>query len=99
LDSCGIKTSGQRVTLIYRSTRRPNDAATLVAQVIATKVADAHPKEATIERFVKARGAATVYVDYLRTFRGDRRRSLFSSRKAWSDRFRLRSSGLSSQRI
>jgi bifunctional non-homologous end joining protein LigD len=41
-----------------------------VAQMIATKVADAHPKEATIERSVKARGAATVYVDYLQNIQG-----------------------------
>jgi len=38
--------------------------------MIATKVADAHPKEATIERFVKARGASTVYVDYLQNIQG-----------------------------
>jgi bifunctional non-homologous end joining protein LigD len=30
----------------------------------------AHPKESTIERFVKARGAATVYVDYLQNIQG-----------------------------
>jgi len=38
--------------------------------MIATKVADGHPKEATIERFVKARGAAMVYVDYLQNIQG-----------------------------
>jgi bifunctional non-homologous end joining protein LigD len=38
--------------------------------MIATRVADAHPKEATIERFVKARGGATVYVDYLQNIKG-----------------------------
>ena len=42
----------------------------LVAQMIATKVALAHPKEATIERSVKARGGATVYVDYLQNIQG-----------------------------
>jgi bifunctional non-homologous end joining protein LigD len=38
--------------------------------MIATKVAEAHPKESTIERFVKARGGATVYVDYLQNIKG-----------------------------
>jgi bifunctional non-homologous end joining protein LigD len=38
--------------------------------MIATKVSAAHPKEATIERSVKDRGAATVYVDYLQNIQG-----------------------------
>jgi len=67
-----LKTSGATGLHIYLPlpARTPNDAATLVAQMIATKVAEAHPKEATIERFVKARGAATVYVDYLQNIQG-----------------------------
>jgi len=67
-----IKTSGSTGLHIYLPLppRTPNEAATLVAQMIATKVAEAHPKEATIERFVKARGAATVYIDYLQNIRG-----------------------------
>ena len=67
-----IKTSGSTGLHIYLPLppRTPNAAATLVAQMIATKVADAHPKEATIERSVKARGAATVYVDYLQNIQG-----------------------------
>ena len=54
-----IKTSGSRGLHIYLPLPpgHPNEAATLVAQMIATRVAEAHPKEATIERFVKARGA------------------------------------------
>ena len=70
--NAAIKTSGSTGLHIYLPLppRTPNDAATLVAQVIATKVADAHRKEATIERFVKARGAATVYVDYLQNIQG-----------------------------
>ena len=76
IDSFGlnaaIKTSGSSGLHIYLPlpARTPNDAATLVAQVIATKVVAAHPKEATIERSVKARGAATVYVDYLQNIQG-----------------------------
>ena len=67
-----IKTSGSTGLHIYLPLplKIPNDAATLVAQMIATKVADGHPKEATIERFVKARGAAMVYVDYLQNIQG-----------------------------
>ncbi|MDP9202321.1 MAG: DNA ligase D [Gemmatimonadota bacterium] len=67
-----IKTSGSTGLHIYLPLppRTPNEAATLVAQMIATKVAEAHPKEATVERFVKARGAATVYVDYLQNIQG-----------------------------
>jgi len=76
IDSFGlnaaIKTSGSTGLHVYLPLppRTPNEAATLVAQVIATKVADSHPREATIERFVKARGAATVYVDYLQNIQG-----------------------------
>ena len=67
-----LKTSGSEGLHIYLPLppRTPNEAATLVAQVIATKVASAHPKEATIERMVKARGAAMVYVDYLQNIQG-----------------------------
>jgi bifunctional non-homologous end joining protein LigD len=67
-----IKTSGSSGLHIYLPLppKTPNEAATLVAQMVATKVAQAHPKEATIERFVKARGGATVYVDYLQNIQG-----------------------------
>lgn len=67
-----IKTSGSRGLHIYLPLppKTPNEAAMIVAQMIATKVAAAHPKEATIERSVKARGAATVYVDYLQNIHG-----------------------------
>lgn len=70
--NAAIKTSGSTGLHIYLPLppKTPNEAATLVAQVIATKVAEVHPKEATIERFVKARGAATVYVDYLQNIQG-----------------------------
>jgi bifunctional non-homologous end joining protein LigD len=70
--NAAIKTSGSTGLHIYLPLppRTPNEAATLVAQVIATKVAEAHPKEATIERFVKARGGSTVYVDYLQNIQG-----------------------------
>ncbi|HEX6249809.1 MAG TPA: DNA ligase D [Gemmatimonadaceae bacterium] len=67
-----IKTSGATGLHVYipLPPRTPNDAATLVAQMIATRVAEEHPKEATIVRWVKQRGASTVYVDYLQNIRG-----------------------------
>ena len=70
--NAAIKTSGSSGLHIYLPLppKTPNDAATIVAQMIATKVSDAHPKETTIERFVKARGAAMVYVDYLQNIQG-----------------------------
>jgi bifunctional non-homologous end joining protein LigD len=80
--NAAIKTSGSTGLHIYLPLppRTPNEAATLVAQLIATKVADAHPKEATIERFVKARGGATVYVDYLQNIQGKTVASAYSVR-------------------
>jgi bifunctional non-homologous end joining protein LigD len=67
-----IKTSGATGLHVYipLPLRTPNDAATLVSQMIATRVAEEHPKEATIVRWVKQRGASTVYVDYLQNIRG-----------------------------
>lgn len=67
-----LKTSGSTGLHIYipLPPETPNEAATLVAQMIATEVAHAHPKVATIERAVKARGAATVYVDFLQNIIG-----------------------------
>ncbi|HEY8833381.1 MAG TPA: DNA ligase D [Gemmatimonadaceae bacterium] len=80
--NAAIKTSGSTGLHIYLPLppRTPNDAATIVAQMIATKVAGAHPKEATIERAVKARGAATVYVDYLQNIQGKTVASAYSVR-------------------
>jgi bifunctional non-homologous end joining protein LigD len=67
-----IKTSGSSGLHVYLPLppNTPNEAATLVAQIVATRVAEAHPKEATIERAVKNRGATMVYVDYLQNIIG-----------------------------
>ncbi|GLC25151.1 DNA ligase D [Roseisolibacter agri] len=46
------------------------DSALLLAELIATRVATAHPKEATIERSLRARSAGAVYVDYLQNIPG-----------------------------
>ena len=65
------KTSGSTGIHIFipLPPKTPEEAALLVAQLIATRVADAHPREATIERSVKARPPAAVYVDYLQNIR------------------------------
>jgi bifunctional non-homologous end joining protein LigD len=66
------KTSGATGLHIYvpLPLRTPADAATMLAQLIATRVAAAHPREATIVRAVKARDATAVYVDYLQNIVG-----------------------------
>ncbi|MDQ6717980.1 MAG: DNA ligase D [Gemmatimonadota bacterium] len=70
--NAGVKTSGSTGLHIYipLPPKTPTEAATLVAQFIAAKVAEEHPREATIERMVKSRGAAMVYVDFLQNIKG-----------------------------
>jgi bifunctional non-homologous end joining protein LigD len=70
--SGSLKTSGSTGVHIYvpLPPRTTEETAVLTAQLIATRVAEAHPREATIERSVKARPPATVYVDYLQNIRG-----------------------------
>src|SRR5258705_8425370 len=57
----------------------PYDAGLLLCQIVATVVARKHPKQATIERFVKARGK-TVYVDYLQNIQGKTLATAYSAR-------------------
>jgi bifunctional non-homologous end joining protein LigD len=86
MDSLGlhgaIKTSGSRGLHIYMPLppNTPNEAATLVAQIVATRVSEEHPKAATIERAVKARGATMVYVDYLQNIIGKTVAAAYSAR-------------------
>jgi bifunctional non-homologous end joining protein LigD len=86
LDKLGLhaalKTSGSRGIHIYLPlpAKTPNEAATLVAQIIATQVAEANPKVATIERAVKARPATAVYVDYLQNIIGKTVAGAYSAR-------------------
>jgi bifunctional non-homologous end joining protein LigD len=77
-----LKTSGSSGLHIYipLPADTPNEAATLVAQIVATRVAEQHPKVATIERFVKSRGAAQVYVDYLQNIIGKTVAGAYSAR-------------------
>ncbi len=57
----------------------PYDAGLLFCQIIATVVANKHPKVATVERSVKSRGK-TVYVDYLQNIMGKTIATAYSAR-------------------
>lgn len=76
LDELGLhaalKTSGSEGLHVYipLPPKTPTDASTLVAQIVAERVAREHPKEATVKRFVKHRGEDMVYVDYLQNIKG-----------------------------
>jgi bifunctional non-homologous end joining protein LigD len=86
MDSLGlhgaIKTSGSSGLHIYLPLppNTPNEAATLVAQIVATRVSEEHPRAATIERAVKARSATSVYVDYLQNIIGKTVAGAYSAR-------------------
>jgi bifunctional non-homologous end joining protein LigD len=67
-----LKTSGASGLHVYLPLppRTPLEAATLVAQILATRVAQQYPRAATIVRMTKQRPSATVYVDYLQNILG-----------------------------
>jgi len=85
LDARGIsgfpKTSGSDGLHIYIPLRpeTPYEVALLFAQLVATVVAQKHPRQATVTRSVHARGA-TVYVDYLQNVRGKTLAAAYSAR-------------------
>ena len=56
------------------------DAARLVAQLVATTVAERHAAGATVRRGVRERGARRVYVDYLQNIRGKTVAGVFAAR-------------------
>lgn len=76
LDALGlnaaVKTSGSRGLHIALPlpARTTYETALLLAQLVATRVAAAHPREATVERALKSRPPAAVYVDYLQNAEG-----------------------------
>ena len=76
LDEAGLeaalKTSGSRGLHVYvpLPARTPWEAGTLIAQIIATRVAEQHRKDATVVRAVRKRPHGTVYVDYLQNILG-----------------------------
>lgn len=58
----------------------PNDGARMIAELVATRVADASPRIATLERSVAARPSGTVYVDFLQNIRGKTVAGVYSAR-------------------
>jgi bifunctional non-homologous end joining protein LigD len=60
--------------------RVPNDAARMLAEVVARKVAEQYPKIATVERTVNARKKGAIYVDYLQNIRGKTVAGVYSLR-------------------
>ncbi|MGH9347308.1 MAG: DNA ligase D [Vicinamibacterales bacterium] len=75
------KTSGAGGLHIYipMPPGTPYEAGLLFGQIVSTLVAKKHPKVATVERAVKARGTR-VYVDYLQNIRGKTLASAYSAR-------------------
>jgi bifunctional non-homologous end joining protein LigD len=75
------KTSGADGLHIYipLEPKTPFEAGLLLCQIVATVVANKHPKQATIERAVRARGAR-VYVDYLQNILGKTLATAYSAR-------------------
>jgi bifunctional non-homologous end joining protein LigD len=51
-----------------------------LAELVARRVNEKHPKETTIHRWVKSRPPAAVYVDYLQNIRGKTVASVYSAR-------------------
>jgi bifunctional non-homologous end joining protein LigD len=75
------KTSGAEGLHIYIPLQpgTPYEAGLLFCQIVATVVAQKHPKQATIERMVKNRGKH-VYVDYLQNIPGKTLATAYSAR-------------------
>ena len=76
-----VKTSGSGGVHIYvpMPPETPYGAGLLFAQIVATLVARKHPKAATVERAIKARGQR-VYVDYMQNGLGKTLASAYSAR-------------------
>jgi bifunctional non-homologous end joining protein LigD len=82
LKALGVpKTSGSEGLHIYipLPPGTPYDAGLLFCQIVATVVVQKHPKVATIERSVKARGK-TVYIDCLQNILGKTLATAYSAR-------------------
>ena len=75
------KTSGAGGLHVYVPMRPGTSYASglLFAQIVATMVAERHPKQATIERALKARGRR-IYVDYMQNALGKTLASAYSAR-------------------
>ncbi len=82
LGAVGVpKTSGSGGLHVYvrMPPGTPYDAGLLYAQIVATMVARKHPKAATVERSIAARGNR-IYVDYLQNIQGKTLASAYSVR-------------------
>jgi bifunctional non-homologous end joining protein LigD len=75
------KTSGSGGLHVYvpMPPGTPYDAGLIYAQIVATMVARKHPKLATVERSLAARGRR-IYVDYMQNSRGKTLASAYSAR-------------------
>ena len=75
------KTSGSGGLHVYvpMPPETPYEAGLLFAQIVATMVARKHPKAATVERSLAARGRR-IYVDYLQNVKGKTLASAYSAR-------------------
>jgi bifunctional non-homologous end joining protein LigD len=75
------KTSGADGLHIYipLPPETPFEAGLLFCQIVATVVANKHPRQATVDRAVRARGER-VYVDYLQNIRGKTLATAYSAR-------------------
>jgi bifunctional non-homologous end joining protein LigD len=75
------KTSGADGLHIYipLPPETPFEAGLLFCQIVATVVANKHPRQATIDRAVRARGAR-VYIDYLQNILGKTLATSYSAR-------------------
>lgn len=86
LESLGLhgvpKTSGASGIHIVLplEARTPNESARLVAELVATRVAERHPRETTVHRWVQSRPASAVYIDFLQNIRGKTVASVYSVR-------------------
>ena len=58
----------------------PNETARLVAEIVATRVAERHPAATTVTRWVQSRPTSSVYVDFLQNIRGKTVASVYSAR-------------------
>ena len=56
------------------------ESGVLFCQIVATVIATRHPRIATVERTVRARGRGTVYVDYLQNILGKTLATAYSAR-------------------
>ena len=86
LDSLRIpavpKTSGSSGLHIYipLPPHTSYESGLLLCQIVATVIAARHPRIATIERSVAARGRRAVYVDYLQNIQGKTLATAYSAR-------------------